>query len=410
MECVAINAPQVDTNDLCGEKVAIIGGGIVGLAHAWMAARRGCQVSIFERSLRAQGASIRNFGMVWPIGQPNGPAYRTALRSRAWWLELAGRSSIAVRKTGSLHLAYRDDELAVLKEFAEIADAVGYDCELRDAQGVIDISGAAYRDGLLAGLWSPHELNVDPREVIYKLPLWLESRYGVNLHYGVEANHVCHRQLASTDGQSRKFDRIVIASGSDFRMLFPDVFAHAGLRVCKLQMMRTAPQPSRWRMGPMIAGGLTLRHYESFAICGTLAALKMRVANETPELDEFKIHVMAAQNTLGEVVLGDSHEYGVEASPFDKSLIEELMLRELHKLIDIPNWTILERWHGVYPVLPGLLQYVAEPESNVNIAIATGGCGMTMSFGLAEQMWEQWYGTASTEDAEIIPVANKETQ
>ena len=136
----------------------------------------------------------------------------------------------------------------------------------------------------------------------------------------------------------------------------------------------------------MIASGLTLRHYPTFAICPGIEALKRRIADETPELDRYGVHVMAAQNGLGEVVLGDSHEYGADIDPFDKEEIESLMLRELHALIDLPDWRLASRWHGVYAIQPnGEPQFVHSPEEGVTIVIATGGTGMTMSFGLAEQ-------------------------
>src|SRR5262245_17554627 len=105
--------------------VAIVGAGIIGLAHAMAAARRGLSVVVFERGHCASGASVRNFGLIWPIGQPHGAMHQMAVSSRSIWIEVLEDARLPYWPTGSLHLAYRDDEAAVACEFAERAPGLG---------------------------------------------------------------------------------------------------------------------------------------------------------------------------------------------------------------------------------------------------------------------------------------------
>ncbi|MEY4177636.1 MAG: hypothetical protein RLY70_1210 [Planctomycetota bacterium] len=371
-------------------QVAVVGAGIVGLAHAWMAAERGHDVSVFERSPRAEGATIRNFGMIWPIGQRPGVAREAALRAAERWRGLALSAGVWVHPCGSLHLAHRDDEWAVLEQFAAVAPELGFAGRLLSPAEVERATPAAQPEGLRGGWLSPTELCVNPRTAAARIAAWLAERYRVRFHFHSPIREVETGCLRSADGRQWRADRILVCSGADFATLFPETLRESGLKPCKLQMLRTAPQPNGWRIGPHLASGLTLRHYPVFGACGALETLRARIAAETPELDHFGIHVMASQNDAGEVILGDSHEYGDAIEPFDKSEIDTLILRELRKIIRLPDWGVAERWHGVYAKHASLPVFAAEPLPGVHVRTGTGGSGMTLAFGLAEFDWERW--------------------
>ncbi len=361
---------------------AVVGAGVLGLAHAFHLARQGRRVVVFERSARASGASVRNFGMLWPVGQPHGPLHEMAVRSREFWLDVLSRADLWHEKTGSLHLAYEPDEAQVLAEFSGQAES---GCELLTPAQVAARSPAVKTAGLLAGMWSPTETCVDPRQVIARLPAWLEREFGVHFEFGTAVTGY-DQPTVTAGGQSWRAQRLIVCSGDDFQTLYPDTFAAAGLLRCKLQMMRSQSYAGRLKLGPMLAGGLTLRHYKNFQDCPTLAAVKQRVARDTPEYDRYGIHVMASQNGVGELILGDSHEYDADIEPFDKPEVDRLILDYLHTFLDVPDLQIAARWHGIYAKHPTDSFFVAPAAPGATVVTCVGGAGMTLSFGLADEV------------------------
>ncbi len=360
----------------------------MGLAFAWEAARRGLSVRILERSRAACGASIRNFGMVWPIGQPAGRPHTLALRSRARWLELRDAEVIWADACGSVHAVGEEDEAAVLAEFVERAGREGIACEL--------LTGAeahrrfpALAPGVRAALWSPTELVVDPPRAISQIAAYLEGQHDVEIRFGSTATAIEMPEVRTAAGEQFTAERVIVCGGADFETLFPEVWAAAGVRRCKLQMMRTVPQPGGWRLGPHVAGGLTLAHYAGFAGLPSLAALRQRLAEQFPFHVAAGIHVMASQNDRGEVILGDSHDYTDVESPFDSAAIDAAILDYARGMLDLPDWTIAERWQGVYAKSDAGLCFTAEPQPACTIVGSPGGAGMTLAFGLAAVWWEQ---------------------
>jgi glycine/D-amino acid oxidase-like deaminating enzyme len=95
---------------------------------------------------------------------------------------------------------------------------------------------------------------------------------------------------------------------------------------------------------------------------------------------------MLAQNGQGELVIGDSHTYGRTLLPFASEEIDNTILDYLDTFAQAPDRRIAERWVGTYAKRPGHTEFVAHPTEHVTIVNALSGAGMTLSFGLAEEV------------------------
>lgn len=367
------------------KQAIVIGAGIAGLASARTLALKGYKVQVIERSDKAVGASIRNFGMVWPVGQPEGDWYETAMRSRSIWKELCTEAGIWYDAVGSLHMAYAPDEWQVLQEFAAGTDP-SRGCEVLTPAQTTAKSGAVITHQLQGALYSPDELIIDSRKAIAEIPAWLEAKHGVEFTWGRAVTSIQYPRV-QLGNETLEADLVVVCSGADFESLYPEAYASAPLTKCKLQMMRMAGQPDNWRIGPALCGSLSLIHYKGFGSAPSLPLLQKRYETEYAEYLKWGIHVMVAQNESGELTIGDSHEYGNTHDPFDKQAINQLILDYLRQFARFKNEQLIQTWNGIYPKLTNGESFLTlKPEEGVLIFNGLGGAGMTLSFGLSEKI------------------------
>ena len=368
------------------DKTAIVvGAGILGMAIARALALKGYQVTIIERSQQSLGASIRNFGMLWPIGQPDGHLYNRAIRSREIWKEYLKSAKIPFDPCGSIHLAYDQLEQDVIEELYESFLKCQRPVSLLSPKSIQKKFNGINNNDLKGGLYSSDETIIDPREGIKHLPAYLKTYYNINFLWGTAVTNVTTNTVWSFKTKYNA-DLICICSGADFETLYPSKFKELPIIKTKLQMMRFVPNDPSYRIGTSVCGGLSLLHYKSFTASNSLDKLRLKIESALPEYLKWGIHVMVAQNDKGELTVGDSHEYGLDFEPFDNQFINDLILKYLRKLIHIDNWTLQQSWNGIYPKMTnGDTDLFLKVEPGVYIINGIGGNGMTLSFGYAEE-------------------------
>jgi FAD dependent oxidoreductase TIGR03364 len=369
-------------------RILIVGSGMLGLAHAWMAAKAGYEVVVFERHGRPLGASVRNFGTIWPIGCMPGEEREQALFGAATWREVAAAAGVWHDPCGSLSLAYREEAWAVIREFAVSGNRAGLELLGRDE--VLARFPAVNPAGLRGALRSSDELLLHTPTAIPSLVEFLRGQ-GVVFRYDTPVVEVGADFIVDTRGERHRFDHLLIAAGEEMRLLFPEDLAAADIQPCRLQMMRTVPQPDDWKLGAILVSDLTLCHYPAFRDCPSIGALRERLQAELPEHHRWGVHVIAAQHGDGSLTLGDSHEYGHDLEPGSRDDVDQLILSALGGFLELPDPRIAARWQGTYlKSTRGVTQVVVKPRERVTMITAMGGLGMTLGWGRAKAAVEEW--------------------
>jgi FAD dependent oxidoreductase TIGR03364 len=363
--------------------VCVVGAGIVGLAHAFEARQRGLRVTVLERSARAVGASVRNFGHVVVSAMAEGTALECALATRERWIELGARASLEVREAGTVIAARAEDELEVL---AEIAGDTARGGRLITADELGRLAPIP-TDELVGGLHAELDLRVDPRVAVAALAALLSDDAEAQILWNTTVHEVHSGGVETSAGEVRA-PVVIVCPGPDHDWLAPELApTRAGMTRCKLQMLRVRGPRGR-RYDPAILTALSLLRYPGFSGREASERLHARLAAERPELTAAGIHLIVTQLPGGDLLLGDTHEYGDTVSPFGDERLDQLVLAEATRLLGVSELEVVERWHGVYPSAPGDPFLVTWPLRGVAIVEIVSGVGMTTALGLAPRTFD----------------------
>ncbi|MGA2011243.1 MAG: glycine oxidase ThiO [Solirubrobacteraceae bacterium] len=207
-------------------EVAVIGGGVIGLAIAWRASMRGLRVTVLERARAGAGTSWLAAGMLAPIAEVTPgeePMLELGLRSARLYpgfvaelIAAAGGDSVGYTPCGTLLVARDADEAEALERELALRLRLGL------AVDRLRPSEARRREPALApalrlALDVPDDHAVDPRALTAALLAAVRRAGGVVREHTAAAS----LELAGgrvhgvtlADGTMLRADRVVIAAG-----------------------------------------------------------------------------------------------------------------------------------------------------------------------------------------------------
>ena len=369
----------------------VVGGGVLGTFHAYHALEHGLSVAVIEKDKQPQRATVRNFGQVVPSGM-NTKWQNYGRESLDIYRKIQDRFDISVRQNGSVYLASGEEEVLLIEELRSINQRNGYTSQLLTRQECLERYPGLKPDYVKAGLFFPDEVTVEPKVMIGKLQQYLVKEKA--LDYYDSTNVIRCTAIAggitvqTSKGITFEAVKVVICCGSEFKTLYPQLFAGSDLEVTKLQMLQTVPQ-SGYQLKGSILTGLSIRRYEAFYECPSFAAIK---AKEDPHALEkqWGIHILFKQAVDGSVIIGDSHEYADAAHADDlgfdlRADVDAFMIAEAQKIFELPSYEIRNRWYGIYSQCKRADLFQHTIDGSIHIVTGIGGKGMTGSAGFAKE-------------------------
>jgi len=299
-------------------RTVVIGGGVNGLGIAWMLARAGCTVDVFDAGEPGAGASRAAAGMLaaGAEAEPGEEALTQLGRmSQRLWPEFAE----AVHAASGIDPEYRTDGLLVAAITHDEAARVSWNYQYQQGQGVrLDwLTGAQLRErephltrNVQAGVVSPDDHQVNNRALVQGLRRAAEGA-GARIHAHAPVEAVVSQGGRATGvragGETLDAEAVVLAAGAWSRGIagVPEA-ARPPVRPVKGQMLSLRMDPEApllrhvlWaptvylvprRDGTLVVGGTVEENgFDTTITAGGLYAILQAAWRAVPAIEELPV-------------------------------------------------------------------------------------------------------------------------
>ena len=271
--------------------VAVVGGGLVGVATAWGLAREGCKVVVLDEGDRAVRASRGNFALVWVQSKGLGlaPYAGWTIRSSNAWAGFADilkqetGLDVCFQRPGGFHLSLSERELEArannLKRLHNQPGIVEYKTEIMDHAQVAKMLPDIGRE-VVGGSYCPLDGHVN------------SLRLFRTLHTAIRARGVTYLPSHRVESITRE--------GGEFRLTTAPGSAKAEVRANRVAL---AAGNANMRLAPMVGLECPMKPERGQIVV-------------TERLRPFLNHpvVTLRQTDEGTVMIGDSKEESTDPS------------------------------------------------------------------------------------------------
>lgn len=234
------------------EEIIVVGGGVVGAAIAFGAAKTGAPVTLLDQGDIANRASRGNFGLVWIQSKGDGfPRYaRWSREAIDQWVPLADELQsltgvdVDLQQPGGFWIGFSEKEMLAREKMLEGLrnTGPGIPFQMMD-HAELKQHLPAIGPKVAGGSWCPLDGHVNPLKLLHALHAGLKA-LGARVVSNVDVTAVRHRDnggfvVTSADRQAWSGDRVVLAAGLGNKHLAPQVGLHAPVEPNRGQVLIT---------------------------------------------------------------------------------------------------------------------------------------------------------------------------